>query len=325
MSVVMVCFVPSIVAFGLAIAASGRAQTWPQQRPIKIIVPFAAGGNTDGIARMIAQPLNEAFGEPVVVENRPGAAGALAAEAVARAPADGHTLLMATPTQFSLLPATGKAPYDPVKDFAPISIIGTNPYVLAIHPSIPATNLKEFVDYVRSQPNKINYSAPVFGGLSHLTMVLFLKRAGIEMNPVSYKGGSAPMTDLIGGHVPVYFALLSDVVPHAKSGAVRLLAVSSEHRLAAIPDVPTVSEAGYPGFKALTWNGLVAPAGTPADVVNRIAGEVARAARDPKLIERLAGFGVDPLGNRPEEFSAIIAGDLALWGEAVKIAGIQDK
>jgi len=133
------------------------------------------------------------------------------------------------------------------------------------------------------------------------------------------------MTDLIGGHVPVYFALLSDVVPHAKSGAVRLLAVSSEHRLAAIPDVPTVSEAGYPGFKALTWNGLVAPAGTPADVVNRIAGEVARAARDPKLIERLAGFGVDPLGNRPEEFSAIIAGDLALWGEAVKIAGIQDK
>ena len=324
MHVRITCFLLSILALAVGMAPSGHAQTWPQ-RPIKIIVPFAAGGNTDGIARMIAQPLNETFGEPVVVENRPGAAGALAAEAVARSPADGHTLLMATPTQFSILPATGKAPYDPVKDFAPISVVGTNPYVLAIHPSIPATTVKEFVDYVRSQPNKINYSAPVIGGLSHLTMVLFLKRAGIEMVPVGYKGGAAPMTDLVGGHVPVYFALLSDVVPHATSGAVRLLAVSSERRLAALPNVPTVSEAGYPGFKAVTWNGLVAPAGTPGDVVGRIAKEVARAVRDPKLVERLAGFGVDPLGNRPEDFSAMIAADLAQWGEAIKIAGVLDK
>ena len=324
MHVRIVCFVLWNLVLTLAIASSGQAQTWPQ-RPVKIIVPFAPGGNTDGIARLIAQPLNDAFGEPVVVENRPGAAGALATEAVARSPADGHMLLMATPTQFSILPATGKASYDPLKDFSPISVVGTNPYVLAIHPGIPATTLKEFVDYVRQQPNKINYSAPVFGGLSHLTMVLFLKRAGIEMIPVGYKGGSAPMTDLLGGHVPVYFALLSDVLPHATSGAVRLLAVSSERRVAALPNVPTVSEAGYPGFKALTWNGLVAPAGTPADVVGRIAQEVARAVRDPKHIERLAGFGVDPLGNRPEEFSAMIAADLAQWGEAVKIAGIQDK
>jgi len=324
MHVRIVCFLLWNLVLAVAIASSGQAQTWPQ-RPIKIIVPFAAGGNTDGIARMIAQPLSDAFGEPAVVENRPGAAGALATEAVARAPADGHMLLMATPTQFSILPATGKASYDPLKDFSPISVVGTNPYVLAIHPSIPATTLKEFVDYVRQQPNKINYSAPVFGGLSHLTMVLFLKRAGIEMIPVGYKGGSAPMTDLLGGHVPVYFALLSDVLPHATSGAVRLLAVSSERRVAALPNVPTVSEAGYPGFKALTWNGLVAPAGTPADVVGRIAQEVARAVRDPKHIERLAGFGVDPLGNRPEEFSAMIAADLTQWGEAVKIAGIQDR
>src|SRR5262245_35041160 len=310
-----------IMVLAVAAADFGRAQPWPQ-RPIKIIVPFAPGGNTDGIARMIAQPLNETFGEPVVVENRPGAAGAIATEAVARSPADGHTLLMATPTQFSLLPNTGKASYDPVKDFAPISVIGTNPYVLAIHPSIPATTLKEFVDYVRSQPNKVTYAAPVIGGLSHLTMVLFLKRAGLEMIPVGYKGGATPTTDLIAGHVPVYFALLSDVVPHASSGAVRLLAVSSQQRLAAIPDVPTLNEAGYPGFKALTWNGLVAPAGTPGDVVGRVAKEVARSVREPRLVERLAGFGVDPLGNRPEEFSAMIAADLALWGEAIKIAGI---
>jgi tripartite-type tricarboxylate transporter receptor subunit TctC len=304
----------------LAMPAAVQAQAWPH-KPVKIIVPFAPGGNTDGIARMIAQPLSDSFGQQFVVENRPGAAGAIAAEAVVRAPADGHTLLMGTPTQIAIVPATTKAAYDPVKDLAPISVIGTNPYVLAVHHSVPARTLAEFVAHART--NKLNYAAPVRGGASHLGMVLFLKRAGIDMDPVAYRGGAPPMTDLVAGHVPAYFALLSDVVPHATSGAVRLLAVSSERRVRQIPDVPTFAESGYPGFRVLTWNGLMAPAATPKEVTDRIAGEVTRAVRDAKFVERLGGFGVDPLGNSPSEFAAMIVADIALWTEAVKGAGIQ--
>jgi tripartite-type tricarboxylate transporter receptor subunit TctC len=304
--------------------SSARSQVWPQ-KPVKIVVPFAPGGNTDGIARLIAQPLGDAFGQQFVVENRPAAAGAIAAEAVARSSADGHMLLMGTPSQIAIIPLTTRTAYDPVKDFAPISVIGTNPYVLVVHPRIPANTLAEFVDYARGRPDKLDYVAPVFGGLSHLTTVLFLKRAGLEMTPVSYKGGAAPLADVIAGHVPIYFATLSEAMSQAKSGAIRLLAVSSEKRIPQIADVPTFAESGFPGFKALTWNGLMAPAATPRDTIDRVAKEVSRAAKDAAFAERLAAFGVDPLGNTPEEFAAMIAADIALWGEAVKIAGIQAK
>ncbi|HEU4359537.1 MAG TPA: tripartite tricarboxylate transporter substrate binding protein [Xanthobacteraceae bacterium] len=304
--------------------SSARSQVWPQ-KPVKIVVPFAPGGNTDGIARLIAQPLGDAFGQQFVVENRPAAAGAIAAEAVARSSADGHMLLMGTPSQIAIIPLTTRTAYDPVKDFAPISVIGTNPYVLVVHPRIPANTLAEFVDYARGRADKLDYVAPVFGGLSHLTTVLFLKRAGLEMTPVSYKGGAAPLADVIAGHVPIYFATLSEAMSQAKSGAIRLLAVSSEKRVPQIADVPTFAESGFPGFKALTWNGLMAPAATPRNTIDRVAKEVSHAAKDAKFAERLAAFGVDPLGNTPEEFAAMIAADIALWGEAVKIAGIQAK
>jgi tripartite-type tricarboxylate transporter receptor subunit TctC len=318
--------ISGLASLVLALMAAQPAypQAWPQ-RPVKIIVPFAPGGNTDGIARIIAQPLTEHFGQPFVVENRPGAGGALAAEQVARSEPDGSTLLIGSPSQFSVLPAMGRAPYDPVKDFAPISVIGTNPYVLVVHRSIPARTLPEFVAYVRSQREKVTYAAPVAGGLSQLTMVLFLKRAGLDMQPVSYKGGSTPMTDVIGGHVPVYFALLSDALAHVNNDAVRLLAVSSEKRVAALANIPTVAESGFPGFKAVTWNGLLAPAGTPRDIVDGIATQVARATKDAKFIEQLAAFGVDPLGNNPQDFAAMIASDLALWSEAVKLTGLPEK
>jgi tripartite-type tricarboxylate transporter receptor subunit TctC len=308
----------------LAAGQSTRAQSWPQ-KPVKIIVPFAPGGNTDGIARLIAQPLGEAFGQQFIVENRPGAAGAIATEAVVRSPADGHTLLMGTPSQIAIAPAMTKTPYDPVKDIAPVSVVATNPYVLVVNPEIPVKTLAEFVAYVRKQPDKLPYAAPVFGGLSHLSMVLFLKRAGLEMTPVSYKGGAAPLADVIAGHVPIYFATLSEAVSQAKSGAIRLLAVSSEKRVPQLPDVPTFAESGFPGFKALTWNGLMAPAATPKENIDRLAKEVSRAVEEPKFAERLAGFGVDPLGNTPEEFAAMVAADIALWGEAIKIAGLREK
>src|SRR5260370_27161630 len=203
-----------VVIAALVAGEPASSQIWPQ-KPVRIVVPFAPGGNTDGIARLIAQPLGETFSQLFVVENRPGAAGAIAAEAVARAPADGQTLLMGIPSQIAIIPAMAKTPYDPVKDLAPISVVGTNPYVLVVHAGMPARNLAELAAYARRQPDKLAYAAPVFGGLSHLSMLLFLKRAGLEMTPVSYKGGAAPLADVVAGHVPIYFATLSEAVSQA--------------------------------------------------------------------------------------------------------------
>jgi tripartite-type tricarboxylate transporter receptor subunit TctC len=313
------------VVTSVASAQPAQSQAWPQ-RPVKIFVPFAAGGNTDVIARMVAQRLGEAFGQQFVVENRPGASGTRAAEAVARSPADGYTLFVTAVSAIAIVPAMTKTSYDPVKDFAPISAIGTNPFVLVVHPSMPVNTLSEFVGYVRSQPNKLSYVLAGIGGVSHLSMALFLKQAGLDLIPVTYSvGGLAPLTDVIAGHVPIYLAPLSDAVPHATSGALRLLAVSSEKRAPQIPNVPTFMESGFPGFKTLTWNGLLAPAGTPKEIIDRIAKEIASAVKDPKFIERLDAFGVDPLGNTPEEFAAMIAADIPFWAEAAKIAGVEAK
>jgi tripartite-type tricarboxylate transporter receptor subunit TctC len=312
----------AIVA-ALGLAGQARAENWPQ-RPVRIIVPFAPGGNTDGIARIVGQRLSEAFAQQFVVENRPGAGGAIAAQAAARSPPDGYTLFVSSVSMLAILPAMTKTPYDPVKDFAPISNIGTNPYVLIVHPALPVNTVADFVDYVRARPQKLTFVA-TYGSVGHLTTMLFLKRAGLDMIPVSYKGGAAPLTDVIAGHISTYFPPLFDILPHRTSGALRALAVSGEQRAPQIPDVPTLIESGYPGFKAHTWNGLLAPAGTPNEVIERIAQEISRAAKDPKFVERLAALGVDPLGNSPEEFAAQIAADIAFWAEAVKIAGVQEK
>jgi tripartite-type tricarboxylate transporter receptor subunit TctC len=311
------------VLTSLGIALPARSESWPQ-RPVKIVVPFAPGGNTDGIARIVAQRLSEVFKQPFVVENRAGAGGAIASEAVARSPADGHTLIMATLGQIAITPAMTKVAYDPVKDFAPISVIGTNPFVLIAHPSVPARTLKELVDYARREPDKLAYAA-TFGGLSHLAMALFVKRAGIEVLPVMYKGGAAPLTDVVAGHVQLYLTNLSGVPQYAATGALRPLAVSNEKRVPQMPEVPTFIESGFPGFKMVQWNGLLAPAGTPREIVDRLAKEIGNAVKDPNFIERLAALDVDPLGNTPEEFAAMIAADIPLWAEAVKIAGAEEK
>ena len=205
--------------------------------------------------------------------------------------------------------------------FAPISIVGTNSLVLLAHPSVPGRTLTEFVDHARAHPNKLTYAASGVGSVSHLSMALFLKRAGIELTAVAYRGGATPITDLIAGHVQTYFTGVSDALPDASSGALKLLAVSSDKRLAQLPNVPTFAESGFPGFRIITWNGLVAPAGTPKDVIDRIAREVARAVKEPKPAERLSAFGVDPLGSSADEFAAQLAADIRMWGEAVKLAG----
>jgi tripartite-type tricarboxylate transporter receptor subunit TctC len=314
------------LAAALAWASGGFAQpnSWPQQ-PVKIVVGLAAGGLTDTITRIIAQPLGEKLGQPMVIENRPGAAGTIAAEAVARGPADGYTLVMGNAPQMVIIPAIQATRYDPVKDFAPISIVGSNPFVLCINPKLPVNTLAEFIAYVRERPGQLSYGSGGIGNGTHLSMAYFLKLAGLDMIHVPYKGGAPAMGDLIAGHVPVMFASSSDALPQVKAGAIRALAVSSGERSAKIPDLPTVSELGYPQFKTITWNGLMAPANTPKDIVNRLSAEVARAVKDPGVIERMGNQGIDPIGNTPEEFAAAIKADVALWTEAVNVAGIREK
>ncbi len=312
----------SLAALALAsLAGPARAQAWPQ-KPVRVFVGFAAGGNSDLVARLIAQRLTDRLGQPFVIENRAGANGTLAAEATARAAPDGYTLFMAALPHLAIAPAVSKIAYDPIKDFAPISNIGTNPFVLVLHPTFPAQTLKEFEQQVRREPGKIAYASGGTGSLTHLSMALYLKRAQLEMIHVPYKGGGPASTDVLAGHVKVYFSNLSAVAAHVQRGALRALAISDSTRHPQFPDVPTMSELGYAGFRTLTWNGLVAPAGTPKNIVDKLASEIVLALKDQQVRQRLVSYGVDPLGDSPEQFAATIAADLALWAEAVKVAGV---
>ncbi|MDX3905958.1 MAG: tripartite tricarboxylate transporter substrate binding protein [Pigmentiphaga sp.] len=299
-----------------------QASNWPE-RSIRVIVPFAAGGNTDGIARLTAERLTQSLGQSVVVENRPGANGSIAAQAVQRADPDGYTLLMAAMPIIAILPKVQKVPYDPVKDFVPISNIGSNPFALGIGKNVPATNLKEFVELVRKSPGRYNYASGGSGSVSHLSGALFLKRTGLEMMHVMYKGDAPAMAAVLGGEVSMYFGNLSAIAPQAKAGNVRMLAVSSSRPTPLFPDVPAIADT-YPGFETLTWNGLMAPAGTPRAVVNRIADEVRRLGRDSAFVDRLAALGVDVVADGPDELAATVQSDIALWTDAVKAADLKE-
>ncbi len=306
----------------VGLAPHAAAQDWPQ-RPVTLVVPFAAGGNTDGIARMAAQVLSESFGKSFVVENRPGAGGAIAADAVAKAQPDGHTLLIAALPVMAVVPAINKVKFDPQKDFAPITNIATNPFVIVVNKDIPVKTLAEFVAYVKARNGQLSYGSAGVGSLNHLSMALFLKRAGLDMTHVPYKGNAPALGDVVAGHIPAMFSNLSDALPQAAAGNVKMLSVSSEKRSPAAPDVPTVIESGYPDFNVLTWNGLMAPAGTPPEIVNRIAQVIAKAVKDPKFAKQLTEMGADPLGSTPDEYKAMLARDIATWKEAVDIAGVK--
>jgi tripartite-type tricarboxylate transporter receptor subunit TctC len=305
-----------------ALITSASAQGWPQ-KPVTLIVPFAAGGNTDGIARMTGQRLSEAFGKPFIVENRPGAAGAIAAEDAAKAPPDGYTLFVAALPVLAVVPAINKVHFDPQKDFAPISNIATNPFVLVVNKDLPIKNLKDFVEYVGQRKDQLSYGSAGVGSLNHLSMALFLKQAGLAMIHVPYKGNSPALSDIVAGHIPAMFSNLSDALPQAKGGTVRMIAVSGDQRSPLAPEIPTVAESGYPNFQVLTWNGLMAPAGTPPEIINKIANEIVAAIKDPKFKEQLIRYGVDPLGNSPAEYKAMLAKDIAIWAEAVSVSGLK--
>ena len=302
--------------------SASPAQSWPQ-KPVKVVVPFPPGGVTDSLARITADWLTQRLGQPVIAENRPGASGAIAAELVARADADGYTLLSAATPQLAIVPYVQKINYDPVKDFAPISIVGTNPFALGCNQKIAATNLKQLVDYARAHPGELSYASPGSGSVGHLTMELFLARAGLKLEAVLYKGGGPAIADVVAGHVPCYFGNLNEILPHAGGGKINVLAVSGQARAPQLPQVPTVAEQGYPGFRTVTWNGYVAPAATPRIIVERLAREIAAGCKDAAFAARLEKIGVDPVCSTPSTFIQAIQEDLMTWKEAVQAAGIK--
>ena len=307
-----------------AFTGSAAAGEWPE-KPVRIIYPYAAGSTGDAVARLIAGRLSDGFGQPFVVENRVGANGIIATDAVARSAPDGYTLLWAVTPQITISPVMTKVPYDPSTDFVPISAVSTNRFALLMNAKVPVRTVSEFVEYVRVQSNGFTYAEGGAGSISHLSMVLLLNRFGLNGTNVSYKGTALALTDVVAGHLPAMFALLGDALSQAENGAIRLLAVSSERRSAQAPNVPTIAESGFPGFKTTSWWGLMAPAGTPKRIVDRIAAEVSEATKESKIVERLTAFGVDPVGNSSAEFAAMVRADIELWAHAVKLAGLQAK
>ncbi len=293
-------------------------------RPVRIIVPTSAGGGSDASARVIAQELSKRWGHPVVVENRAGAGTIVGTEIVAKAPPDGHTLLMA-PGAFATNPSTyKKMPFDTLRDFAPISQTMSVPVLIAVHPSVPAKSVKEFIALAKARPGELQYAAAGHGTLPHLAMELFASMAQIRLINVPYKGPAPGIMDLLGGRIAATATGgLPLIVPHVRSGKLRALGVTSATRAAALPDIPTIAEGGLPGYEVVQWNGLLAPAGTPREIIARLHTEVTPILRTPEMRERLAREGIEVVGSSPEEFAAFIKAEVVKWAKVVKAAGIQ--
>lgn len=311
-------------ALALALASSAAlAQAYPS-RPIRLIVPFPPGGSTDILARALGQKLSEAWGQQVIVDNRPGAGGSIGAEAAAKAPADGYTLLMAHIGTLAVNPALyPKLGYDAQKDFAPVSMVAIVPNVLVVHPSVPAKTVTELVDYARKNPGKLNYSSGGNGSAAHLAMEYFKLQTKTDIVHVPYKGTVPAVTDLIAGQVSLTMTGAPAVMPHAQSGKLRALGVSSASRLDAFPQVPTIAESGVPGFDATQWYGVVAPAGTPADVVKKLNAEIAAIMGSAEMKARLNTEGAIASVNTPAQFAAFIEAERRRWGAVVKAAGMR--
>jgi tripartite-type tricarboxylate transporter receptor subunit TctC len=310
----------AFIAASVLAAAPAVAQVYPTKQ-IELIVPFVAGGTTDNIARLIAQRFTEQWGATVIVNVRPGAGSAIGTAIVAKAPPDGHTLLVTT-LAFSVLPAIQKLPYDPVKDFAPITELASLPLVLVVHPSLPVTNLKEFVAYTKASPTGLDYATAGAGTSTHLAAVMFKWMAGGNLVHVPFKGNAEVMNALLGGHVKIYFSLVPTVLQHIKNGTLRAIAVTTDKRLPYLPNVPTIAESGYPDYEMNSWQAAFAPAGTPKDVVTKINTEIVRMLRTPEVRDRIALEGADPVGSTPEEFSRRLASEMAKWAKVVKETGM---
>ena len=311
-----------LAASGAVLARPASAQAaWPN-RSVRILVGYPAGGANDLVARAVAAPLSEAFGQGFVVENRAGAAGSIAAEAAARSAPDGYTLYMISSAQVLAPSIRRNLGYDPVRDFAPIALGARSPYFLAVHPSVPATNLRELVALAKARPGALSFASSGVGAGPHLTMSLFMSVAGIELEHVPYRGDADLMTDLTTGRVPVSFISVAATYPHVRAGTLRAFAVSGAERLPITPDVPTVAESGYPGFDMDAWWGLVGPAGLAPEIVERTAAALRPVLDSPAFAARFATLGVVPGQLGPAEFAALIRADRVRFDDIVRTARI---
>lgn len=307
----------------LALTSTAFAQNYPV-KTIKVVVPWPPGQATDLAARIVAQKLQEALGQPVIVENKPGAGGAIGTEAVAKAPPDGYTLLAASSGPISIMPNLQKTPYDPLKDLAPISLIGAAPFALVVHPSFPAANAKEFVALVRANPDKYTFSSSGTGATAHLFSELFNSMAQVKARHVPYKGSAPALTDLMGGQISYTIETVAATVGHIKSGRLKVLGVTTARRSSALPDVPSLAEAaGIPGYDAAAWVGYAAPAGTPRAITTRLAAEIQKAMQTTDLKDRYLALGLEPVSNTPDEMAALMKREQERYGTIIRDAGIK--
>jgi tripartite-type tricarboxylate transporter receptor subunit TctC len=303
------------------IAVQAHAQAYPSQ-PIKIIVPFTAGGTTDILARTIGQKLSEAWRQPVIVENRPGAGGNIGADVVAKAKPDGYTILMGTiGTQSINASLYAKMPYDAAKDFAPVTLVAMVPNVLVVHPAVNARTVGELVALAKAKPGELNFASSSTGGSPHLSGEMFKQMTGANIVHVPYKGSAPAITDLLGGQVSLMFDNLPSALPQVKAGKLRALGVTSARRSQAAPDIPTIAESGVPGYEVDSWFGILAPAATPKEIVSKLNVEIVRILKIPEVRERLLEQGAEPVGDTPEHFAEHIRRETAKWARVVKASG----
>ena len=298
-----------------------HAQAWPT-KPIKYVVPFPPGGTTDILARTVSEKLTLALGQPVIVENKPGAGGGVGADFTAKAAPDGYTIMGGTISTHAINASLyDKLPYDPVKDFAPITLLARVPNMLVVNPAVPAKNVTELIALLKANPNKFTFASSGNGTSQHLSGELFKAMAGVDMQHIPYKGSPPALQDVVGGQVTMTFDNITTALPLAKAGRLRALAVTTATRSAAAPEVPTLAESGLPGFEVGSWQGVFAPAGTPPDIVKRLNTEIVKILKLADVREKLIGLGAEPVGNTSEEFALLVKSEVVKWADVVKKSG----
>ncbi len=307
--------------FTLMFAAGAAAQAFPA-KPLRLLVTYAAGGASDIMSRLLASTLTDSLRQQVVVDNRPGASGIIASELLVRSPADGYTIINVNVAHGANPTLNARLPYDTAKDFASVSLLVLLPTILVSHPSLPVRTVRELIALTKSRPSQLNYASAGSGSANHLAMELLMHAAGIEIAHVPYKGGAPAIADLLGGHVPMMFITIPPALPHVKADRLRVLAVSSARRAPTLPDVPTLAESGVAGFEFNEWQAILAPRGTPADIIGRLNVEINKALALPDLKERMAGLGAEAAAGTPEQLTAHIASELAKWPVVIRKSGM---
>jgi tripartite-type tricarboxylate transporter receptor subunit TctC len=310
------------MALAAATAGAAFAQAGYPSKPVRMVVPSSAGGGTDIVARIIAPELSKRLGQQVVIDNRPGAGTMIGIEVAAKSPADGYTLLMGLSTLAINSALYKKVPYDPVKDFAPITQAVSSASIIVVHPSVPVKTVKELIAFAHARPGQMNYASAGTGTYPHMTMELFLSMGKLKMVHIPYKGTGPAMIDMLAGHTSVMAATLLTGMPQIRAGRLRPLGITSLARSSVAPEIPTIAEAGLPGYESVQWYGLLAPAQTPNEIIARLHAETTRILQQPDVKERFAGDGTDPVGNTPEQFARFIQSELVKWAKVAREAGI---